>query len=268
MMVTSDTVVLLAISGSVAKISFNRAASRNAMLHRSWLLLAQHVSDAANRPDVGVIVLRGVEGHFGAGNDITEFGQLRGDADSARRYGWAMADAMKAIETASKPVIAAIEGACYGASVALALAADIRLAAETAKFAITPAKLGALYLKSDHRRLVAMIGPARARQMIFTARSITAARADAIGLVDDIVPHAQFDAALDRLCADIVKGSRYTLYHSKQLLRMAAATEAPDETEDSIGGFVDAMMGADFSEGVDAFLTKRRPVFPSAASPR
>jgi enoyl-CoA hydratase/carnithine racemase len=268
MMAADDSVVSMTIAGPVATVMFDRPMVRNAMLYRSWSLLEQSIVAADSDAAVQVIVLRGANGHFGAGNDIAEFGRLRGDADGARRYGWAMAGAMKAIETASKPVIAAIEGACYGASVALALSADIRIAANTANFAITPAKLGALYLRSDHHRLVSAIGPGRARQMIFTARSMTAVHAYAVGLVDEAVSSESFELELALLCADIAKGSRYTLHHSKRMLRTALPAEVPDETEDSIGWFVAAMMGADFAEGVEAFLAKRAPVFSGAMEAR
>jgi len=176
-----------------------------------------------------------------------------------------MARAMAAVEMATKPVIAAIEGSCFGASVALALAADIRVAASSARFAITPAKLGAVYLRSDHHRLVAAIGPGRARQMIFTARALDAAQAEAIGLVDQVLAEDRFEAELGELAETILAGSPYTLEHSKRMLRSAGSGETPAETDESIGWFVAAMQGGDFAEGVAAFLQKRTPQFPGAA---
>ncbi len=262
---TDDAGVSLSVAGYVATILFDRALARNAMLYATWRTLPDLIGQADRDPRVSTIVLRGAGGHFGAGNDIAEFGRLRGDSAGARDYGWAMSRAMQAVETACKPVIAAIEGSCYGASVALCLAADIRVAATSARFAITPAKLGALYLKSDHHRLVSAIGRGRASQLIFTARSIDAAQAETIGLVDQVEADERFQTVLEELAAAIHSGSRYTLEHSKRMLRSAGAGATPEETEETIGWFVAAMRGADFAEGVAAFLEKRLPQFPNAA---
>ena len=174
----------LTVQNGVAAILFDRPHARNAMLYRTWRALSATIAEAEADPQIAVIVLRGAGGHFGAGNDIAELGRLRGDRSGSRAFAEAMAGAMLAVEKASKPVVAAIEGSCFGASVALALAADFRVASDSSQFAITPAKLGALYLRSDLHRLVAAIGQGQARRMIFTAQILESVEALAIGLVD------------------------------------------------------------------------------------
>ena len=178
-----------------------------------------------------------------------------------------MSNAMLTVERATKPVIAAIEGSCYGASLALMLAADFRVAAENSRFAITPAKLGAVFLRSDLHRLVATIGQGQTRRMISTAVAIDAAQAAAIGLVEQLVPSDQFDGELDLLLQSIVRGSPFTLYHSKRMLRGVGHGETSVEDDESLGCFVDAMQGKGFSEGYAAFMEKRTPIFARTGSP-
>lgn len=251
----------LTIADRVATIRFDRPNARNAMLQRTWCGLSELIAEAEADARVAVILMRGAGGHFGAGNDIAEFGSLRGDPEGARAFGKAMAHAMLAVERATKPVVARIEGSCFGASVALALAADFRVATENARFAITPAKLGALYLRSDLHRLVAAIGQGQARRMIFTALTLGAAEALAIGLVDQLAPPAQFDEQLGQLVQAVAHGSPFTLHHSKRMLRDAGHGESPVEDEESLGWFVEALQGADFAEGYAAFMAKRAPNF-------
>jgi enoyl-CoA hydratase/carnithine racemase len=251
----------LNVDSGVATIRLDRANARNAMLQATWQALPALVAEAEANSTVAVMVLRGAGGHFGAGNDIAEFGVLRSDAAKCRAYGQAMADATMAVERATKPVIAAIEGSCFGASVALTLTADFRIAASNARFAITPAKLGALYLRSDLHRLVAAIGQGQARRMIYTACTLEASEAASIGVVDKLASPDQFDAELEAVLHAILCGSPFTLRRSKRMLRGACHGQTPIEDAESLGWFVDAMQGTDFAEGYAAFMAKRVPVF-------
>jgi enoyl-CoA hydratase/carnithine racemase len=251
--------VSLQIRGSVATIVFDQKRTRNAMQLRTWLGIPALIAAAERHVEVGLILLRGAHGNFGTGNDISEFGALHGDRAAARSFGKAMADAMQAVEAASKPVLVAIEGLCYGGSVALALAGDLRIAASNATFAITPAKLGALYLQSDLHRLVAAVGLGQSKKLIYSAQPISATRAEEIGLVDGVISSDKFEAELELLTDAILSGSPFTLRRTKEMLGMVAPT--PTETEESLGIFVEATQGNDFVEGVDAFITKRSPRF-------
>ena len=253
--------VSLQVDGPVATLVLDRPHKRNAMQLRTWLALPPLIAAAERDATVGLILVRGAGGHFGAGNDIAEFGALRADAAAAAAYGRAMADAMQAVEAASKPVVMAIQGVCYGAAVALALAGDLRLAAQDASFAITPAKLGALYLRSDLERLAAAVGVARAKALIYFAEAIGAAQARDIGLADEVLASDGFEAELSRRLNAVLEGSPFTLRRTKAMLRGLGHGRAPVETEESLAWFVEATQGPDFKEGVEAFLAKRAPRF-------
>lgn len=251
--------IALDIRGSVATIVFDWPRTHNAMRLKTWLALPAMIAAAEREAAVGALVLRGARGQFGTGNDLVEFGAVHGRPDAARAFGNAMAGAMRAVEEASKPVVVAIEGLCYGASVALALAGDVRLASSDAVLAITPAKIGALYLQSDLHRLVSAVGPGQSRQLIYSAEPISASNAHRIGLVDEMLAAAQFEAGLTARLDAILRGSPNSLRHSKRMLRRVNPT--PEETAQSLDAFVEATQGDDFREGVSAFLAKRSPRF-------
>ena len=253
--------VALQVRGPVATLVLDRPQKRNAMQLRTWRALPALIAAAEREVAVGLILVRGAGGHFGAGNDIAEFGALRADAAAAAAYGRAMADAMQAVEAASKPVVMAVEGVCYGASVALVLAGDLRLAARDASFAITPAKLGALYLRSDLHRLAAAVGPARSKRLIYTAEAIGASEALDIGLVDEVLAADRFEPELSQRIGVILEGSPFTLRRTKDMLRSLGHGRAPLETDESLASFAEATQGEDFKEGVEAFLTRRPPRF-------
>ena len=253
--------VSLQVCGRVATLVLDRPDKRNAMQLRTWLALPSLVAAAGREAAVGLILVRGAGGHFGAGNDIAEFGALRADAAAAAAYGRAMAEAMQAVEAASKPVVMAIEGVCYGASVALVLAGDLRLAAQDASFAITPVKLGALYLRSDLQRLAAAVGVARAKALIYFAEPVGAPQARDLGLVDEVLSSGRFEAELSRRVDVILQGSPFTLRKTKEMLGSLGHGRAPLETDESLAWFVEATQSADFKEGVEAFLSKRAPRF-------
>ena len=256
-----DVAVRLFTSGSVAVVTLDRPSQRNAIHRSDWLELPRLIRQAERDDAVRLIVLRGAGGCFGAGNDISELAGLRGDPASARAYAHAMADATATVEDASKPVMAAIEGVCYGASVALALAADIRIAREGATFAVTPAKLGALYLRSDLHRLARTIGPSAARRLIFTADAVDAATALRMGLIDEVFTPGAFEARLSGMAQAVARGSGFTLRRSKAMLLDLAGVRAPAETAESLSCFVEATQGGDFAEGSAAFLAKRPASF-------
>lgn len=166
-----------------ARLTLSRPEARNAIPQAGWAELADVVARVA-ASDARLLVVTGAGGAFCAGADFGDFPAMRGDEALVARFREDMRRALDALRDLTIPTLALVDGACYGAGVALAIACDLRIAGSRAEFAITPAKIGISYPQEDVHRLVQLIGPARAAQMLFTANRIRGEEAVAIGLAD------------------------------------------------------------------------------------
>src|SRR5205085_2766065 len=178
---------LLEHDGDLARLTLNRPEARNAIPAAGWAELAAAVG-RAGAGDARLLVVTGAGGTFCAGADLADFAATRGDEAAAARFREEMRTALDALRELAMPTLAVIEGHCYGAGVALAMACDLRIASLTARFAITPAKLGIGYPQEDVHRLVELLGPGQAARVLFTAEPIDGEEARTIGLVDDHMP--------------------------------------------------------------------------------
>jgi enoyl-CoA hydratase/carnithine racemase len=251
----------LEIHEAVATITVERPSKINALRLATWQALHALVVAADSHPAVGVIVVRGSGKHFSAGNDISALSTFPGNAADAQVFAAAWADATQAVEDASKPVVMAIEGVCYGAALALTLAGDVRIASANAVFSIPVAKLGALYLGSDLQRLVATIGMGQSKKLIYSSEVFGAEQALRIGLVDEVFPEERFEPELQRFIETILARSPFTLLRSKAMLRTLAHGGTMRETSESLAAFAEATQCEDFVEGISAFLTRRTARF-------
>lgn len=249
--------------GGAGIIHVARPDKINAMRLATWLALRLHVEACERHPDVAVIVLRGAGRHFGAGNDIAALSEFPGHPGRALEFGMAWANAIDAVANCSKPVIMAIDGVCYGAALALALAGDVRIASSDAVFSIPVAKLGALYLRSDYQRLVATIGMSQSKRLIYTADRIVAGEALRIGLVDEVIAAGKFEARLAETVETILSRSAFTLGQSKAMLRAQDHGGVEREDGASLAAFAASTQHAHFVEGITAFLERRTVDFRS-----
>lgn len=253
--------VTLHVEGGVATIRVDRPAKINAMRLETWLALTAQMHLADSDASVRVIVVRGAGHHFGAGNDIAALSAFPGHSDLALAFGTAWAAAIAAVADAVKPVVMAIEGVCYGAALALALAGDVRVASDDAVLSIPVAKLGALYLRSDYQRLVATIGISQSKRLIYTSTAIGAEQALRIGLVDDVIAADRFEATLNSIVADMLARSTFTLLRSKAMLRDLDHGGTEREDSASLAAFAASTQCSDFAEGISAFLERRTAQF-------
>lgn len=243
-------------AGGVARLVIDQPARRNAMTRAMWRALPGVVAEAAADDGVAVLRLEGEGAHFCGGADIAEFAETYASSDAALEANSEIRAAVEALAGLAKPAVAVVRGACVGGGIALALACDLRLALADARFAVTPVRLGLIYAHGDTRRLVRAVGPARAKEMLFSARQIGAEEAARIGLVERVVTEqeaAAFTAALARASRPALRGVK----------RMVGAIEAGalEETAELQALFESGFGGDDFREGCAAFLGKREPFF-------
>ncbi len=194
------TDISLSFEPPFARIVLNRPERRNAISRAMWRALPAIQTAIEARPDALVVLVEGAGGHFSAGADISEFGEVYKDAAATREYGDAIQDGLRAIMAIDRPTIAILQGNVVGGGIALALACDLRFCADDAYLAVTPAKLGLIYGHAETRRLVELVGPARAKDLLFTGRRIETDEALAIGLIDRRVETALARNRV-RLCA-------------------------------------------------------------------
>lgn len=247
----------IGMAGSVGTVLLDRPEKRNAITQAMWAALPGAVAALAGDARVRLIVLRGAAKHFAAGADISEFETNWAARESAAAYAALMAGAMDALRACPKPVIAAISGNCIGGGVALTLCCDLCFADETANFAVTPARLGIAYSFADTRRLVARVGAAAAKDLLFSARRIEAAEALRIGLIDRI---GTLDAEIAGYAALLDGTSPASGRVAKDFVARAVAGQAAED-EETRAAYLNILEGPDFAEGKKAFQEKRKPRF-------
>ena len=242
------------IDGPIGTLLIDNPARRNAMDASMYAAVPDAVRSLLADDDLRVVVLRGAgDVAFGAGSDISEFMAKRW-AEAADAYNATEAAAAHAIESVPVPVIAAIHGPCMGGGVGLALCADLRYAADDARFAITPGKLGVGYPPDSMARLARVVGPAVAKELVFTARPLDAAQAARVGLVNAVCPKAELDDHIAGVAATIASLAPLTLKAAK------LAVDAP-ESDAAVEAARRCFSSDDYAEGVRAHTEKRAPTF-------
>jgi enoyl-CoA hydratase/carnithine racemase len=251
-------VITYQVEGAHAALTISNPARRNAISLAMWKALSARVQEADADPNVHLISLRGHDGTFVSGADISEFSENRADVDRAKAYEAFNGAAFAALREAKTPTLALIEGFCFGGGVGLAAACDIRLASSTARFAVPAAKLGLAYPVDGVRDLVRLIGPGATKRLFFTADPISADVALRIGFLEEMVEAESFQGAAERLIATILSRAPLTQRAAKSAIAAAqdASLGARAKTD------ADACFGSqDYAEGWQAFLEKRPPAF-------
>lgn len=244
--------------GATAHVIFNRPGARNAMTWEMYDALFACCEEADADESVRVVVLRGAgEKAFVAGTDIEQFLEFKSGEDGIS-YEEKMERVIGRLERVRKPTVAVVDGYAIGGGLTIAAACDLRLCTPDAKFGIPIARtLGNCLSIENYARLMALIGPGRTKELIFTARMFSAEEALAAGLATKIVPVSELGERVDELCGSLESHAPITIRVTKEAVRRLQFAELPD-AEDLIR---ETYGSEDFHEGVSAFVEKRRPVW-------
>jgi enoyl-CoA hydratase len=251
--------VLVERRGDVVWLTFNRPDARNAMTFAMYERMAEVAGEVNADRSVRALVLTGAGGAFVAGTDIAQFSGFTRNEDAlgyeARMDAW-----MSALERVRVPTIAALRGPVVGGGAAIAAACDLRIAAPSARFGVPVARtLGNCFSMANLVRLSSLVGVARVKEIVFTARLVDADEALRIGLYNEVTKDE--DALVPRveeLARSIASHAPLTLQATKEALRRIRDKMLPEESEDLI---LLCYMSRDFREGVQAFMEKRKPVW-------
>lgn len=259
---TDQAEVLVQRRGAIATITLHHPRRRNAMTVAMWDQLGAVTRELNDDDSVAAIILRGSGTEaFCAGADISEFEEQRSSPEKAVAYSHRVHHALLGLVESPKPTIAMVYGFCVGGGCEIAIATDMRMVSEDSAFGIPAARLGISIAYEDIKRLVDLVGPANAGEILYTGRRFTAQRAMQMGLVNQVLPAAELEDATHQMADEIASAAPTSVRWSKQgirtVLRDPSLATMPAREEQASSAFGTE----DFQEGVQAFMEKRQPHF-------
>jgi len=255
--------IIFKIDEEVAYITLNRPDAMNALNHELMSELIEALENCRENKTVRAVVISGAGKAFCAGGDVKWM-------VSARNENWksdfdslinGLNKAILLIRDMEKPVIAAVNGFASGAGFSLALACDIRVISENAKFNQAYVNLGLTPDGGSTYFLTLMLGPARAMDLIFTGRVIDSKETLALGLASELIPAGSFDERVKQLARQVAGGPSIAFEQAKMLINEAHRRTLEAQLDLERESIVSASLSNDFEEGLKAFTEKRKPVF-------
>jgi enoyl-CoA hydratase/carnithine racemase len=249
----------------VARISntsvlrLDRPERLNALDVAMWQELAEMVEFTQRFGWLRCIILHGAGGNFAAGADLGEFAAKRATPAQAAEYGKVMDRALRAIRDCEVPTIAAIEGACIGGGLQLAMACDLRIGGAASRYGAPLAKIGVVMPFPEIAYLVELVGHAAALEILLEGRIYDAAEAKEKGLIGRIIEEEKVADEAIATARRIEQGAPLSHRYHKKLIRRGLDPR-PLTDEDYAEGFA-VCASKDYAEGIRAFLEKRKPVF-------
>lgn len=252
--------ILLDRDEFVATITFNRPEKHNALTRAMWSQLGDMVAGLSADDAVRCIVITGAGGRaFSAGADISEFGDNRDTVEGARAAAGAADDAMKQILDCRHPTLAGIRGYCIGGGLEIASMCDLRICSDDSTFGLPANRLGLFVTHQYLGRIADIVGRTRALEIVLAAENFGAERAEAIGLVNRVVPADDLPAEAQSYAAKVAAGAPLSQRWSKQVIRRLADPTPLTEVERA--GAYDYIDTEDYRIGTQAFRDKTNPKF-------
>jgi enoyl-CoA hydratase len=248
--------------GGVGWMTFNNPARRNAMSLEMWEAVGEIMDDFSRDPAVKCCVMTGAgDKAFVSGADISQFKEKRNDAEAAAEYDRISSSAREKLALFQKPLIAMIHGYCLGGGLGVAMNADFRVATEDSQFGIPAARLGIAYTFENIKRLVGLVGPSYAKEILITARRLNAAEAYKIGLINRVVAVDKLAETVAEYTDAITQNAPISMKASKLIIGeiLKDKDERDYEMIDDLKR--ECFDSNDYQEGREAFMEKRKPVF-------
>jgi enoyl-CoA hydratase/carnithine racemase len=256
---TTDT-ILYAVSDGIATLTLNRPEVMNALNFDIVRALDERLQAIRFDPEIRVVVITGAgEKAFCAGADLKERTNL--SPEQVKAFLFLLRRVFEEIEQYAKPVVAAINGVAFGGGLEMALAADIRLAADNAVVGLTETRLAIIPGGGGTQRLPRLIGKGKAKELIFTGRRISAAEALSIGLLNQVCPPDQLQAEAHSLAAEICQGGPIAVQQAKYAINAGLESDLHTGLAIEANAYQICIPTEDRLEGLAAFKEKRKPVY-------
>jgi enoyl-CoA hydratase/carnithine racemase len=247
--------------GRVRHVVLNRPEKRNAFNGELVLATAEALRAAADDPAVHCVVVRGAGPMFSSGMDLGALAALAEAPEHLRAFRRDCLTAWNLAEEMPKPVICAIQGACIGGALELALACDLRVLSADAVVGMPETRIGLIPDVGGSSRLPQVIGLGRAKELVMTGKLIGAEEAERIGLANRVAPTAELDAAVQQLADELLACAPLAVALAKRVMDASARPALAATLELELVSQERCAASADFAEGARAFSEKRQPQF-------
>jgi enoyl-CoA hydratase len=256
----AGTIHFVADAG-IATVTLDSPGKLNAVSVAMWQELRRVFEALAGDDAVRCIVVRGAGGNFAAGADLDEFGEVHHDVASGRRFHLeTVVPSLAAIRDVPQPVLAAVDGVCAGGGLQIALACDVRIAADEARFGVPVGRLGLPVVLPELRLLLERLGEAVTAELLLTGRLLGAREAYDKGLVSRTVPAADLEQRVAETAHAIAAGSPRAARQNKAQIRLLVE-RGMDYTAHDLDASFAFLESDDYREGIAAFIAKRHPNF-------
>jgi enoyl-CoA hydratase/carnithine racemase len=246
---------------AVARLTLSNPEKRNPLDHEVLDALAGALPQLDRGIDVRCVIVTGTGLAFSAGYDIGGISEDSFTEDAEALVAHPFHAAMEAVSAHPYPVVAAINGHCLGGGLELAVRCDLRICAAGAKLGMPPAKLGLIYSHTGLERFIEVIGIARTKELFLTGRNLDAERAEAIGLVNEVVADEQVEAAALELASEIAANAPLSMRGNKHAIEMLARFPrlTPEQEQELVELRRSCFASEDLREGIRAFSEGRPP---------